>query len=96
MARAAGLCPLRIGIEPRKGPPKIGRLAQLVERFVYTEDVGGSSPSSPTIHPRELLVLFYVRFRRWALQRPRGTAMPLACRFALTTEMDCGIIHAVC
>lgn len=26
-----------------------GRLAQLVERFVYTEDVGGSSPSSPTI-----------------------------------------------
>src|SRR5207247_2014929 len=31
-----------------------GRLAQLVERLVYTEDVGGSSPSSPTIprpHP---------------------------------------------
>lgn len=26
-----------------------GRLAQLVERLVYTEDVGGSSPSSPTI-----------------------------------------------
>ena len=25
-----------------------GRLAQLVERFVYTEDVGGSSPSPPT------------------------------------------------
>jgi hypothetical protein len=24
-----------------------GRLAQLVERLVYTEDVGGSSPSSP-------------------------------------------------
>ena len=30
---------------------KHGRLAQLVERFVYTEDVGGSSPSSPTMHP---------------------------------------------
>ncbi|VWX61159.1 hypothetical protein SPHINGOR109_51036 [Sphingorhabdus sp. 109] len=30
-----------------------GRLAQLVERFVYTEDVGGSSPSSPTIIPIE-------------------------------------------
>jgi hypothetical protein len=28
-----------------------GRLAQLVERFVYTEDVGGSSPSSPTTTP---------------------------------------------
>ena len=26
-----------------------GRLAQLVERFPYTEDVGGSSPSAPTI-----------------------------------------------
>ena len=26
----------------------VGRLAQLVERFLYTEDVGGSSPSSPT------------------------------------------------
>ena len=24
-----------------------GRLAQLVERFAYTEDVGGSSPSTP-------------------------------------------------
>lgn len=28
--------------------PHRGRLAQLVERFVYTEDVGGSSPSPPT------------------------------------------------
>ena len=27
---------------------KCGRLAQLVERFLYTEDVGGSSPSAPT------------------------------------------------
>ncbi len=26
-----------------------GFLAQLVERLVYTEDVGGSSPSGPTI-----------------------------------------------
>ena len=28
-----------------------GRLAQLVERLVYTENVGGSSPSSPTTKP---------------------------------------------
>ena len=28
-----------------------GRLAQLVERFVYTEDVGSSSLSSPTMSP---------------------------------------------
>ncbi len=26
----------------------VGRLAQLVEHLVYTERVGGSSPSSPT------------------------------------------------
>ena len=26
----------------------MGRLAQLVEHLVYTERVGGSSPSSPT------------------------------------------------
>ena len=30
-------------------PRQRGRLAQLVERFLYTEDVGGSSPSAPTI-----------------------------------------------
>src|SRR5690242_19814770 len=29
-------------------PEDSGRLAQLVERIVYTDDVGGSSPSSPT------------------------------------------------
>ena len=29
----------------------LGRLAQLVEHLVYTEGVGGSSPSSPTIRP---------------------------------------------
>ena len=29
--------------------PYCGRLAQLEERLVYTEEVGGSSPSSPTI-----------------------------------------------
>ena len=29
----------------------VGRLAQLVERFVYTEDVGSSSLSSPTTPP---------------------------------------------
>jgi hypothetical protein len=33
----------------RYAPPRNGRLAQLVERFVYTEDVGSSSLSSPTI-----------------------------------------------
>jgi hypothetical protein len=27
---------------------KNGRLAQLVERLLYTQDVGGSNPSPPT------------------------------------------------
>ena len=36
-----------IGTESLEGGQ--GRLAQLVERLVYTEDVGGSSPSLPTI-----------------------------------------------
>lgn len=30
---------------------RIGWLAQLVERLAYTENVGGSSPSPPTIRP---------------------------------------------
>uniref|UniRef100_E6PCJ2 Uncharacterized protein n=1 Tax=mine drainage metagenome TaxID=410659 RepID=E6PCJ2_9ZZZZ len=33
----------------REGTRERGRLAQLGERLLYTEDVGGSSPSSPTI-----------------------------------------------
>ena len=31
-----------------------GRLAQLVERLVYTEDVGSSSLSPPTTEPLEI------------------------------------------
>ena len=49
---------LRSRSEPLKGPAGSGRLAQLVERFVYTEDVGGSSPSSPTIQTPDLYVIF--------------------------------------
>ena len=41
-----------------------GRLAQLVEHLVYTERVGGSSPSSPTI-PK-------VRTKRMALTPSPG------------------------
>ncbi len=44
-----GNCTLRHRSEGPKRPPRSGRLAQLVERFVYTEDVGSSSLSSPTI-----------------------------------------------
>jgi hypothetical protein len=38
--------------EIKKGPKSFpGRLAQLGERLVYTEKVGGSIPSSPTTDP---------------------------------------------
>lgn len=33
--------------------PRCGRLAQSVEHLVYTERVGGSSPSPPTIPHRQ-------------------------------------------
>jgi hypothetical protein len=33
----------------------MGRLAQLEEHLVYTERVGGSRPSPPTIPPKSLL-----------------------------------------
>ena len=40
------------GLLPARGPgyrrAAVGWLAQPVERFVYTEDVGGSNPSPPT------------------------------------------------
>ncbi len=40
---------------PAAGKPRHrGRLAQLVEHLVYTEIVGGSSPSPPTIPPQIL------------------------------------------
>ena len=36
-------------------PRPRGRLAQLVEHLVYTERVGGSSPSPPTMQQRAAL-----------------------------------------
>ncbi len=50
--RSCGLSAIRIDHGHRRGghdPHRGGRLAQLVERLVYTEDVGSSSLSSPTI-----------------------------------------------
>lgn len=47
-------------LRPARGfskSPLTGSLAQLVERFVYTEDVGSSSLSRPTIYPLEFLML---------------------------------------
>ena len=51
-----------------------GRLAQLVERFVYTEDVGGSNPSPPTnvISRSEMTAAGVPRDRREHAQRNDG------------------------
>ena len=43
-----------------------GSLAQLVERFVYTEDVGGSSPSRPTMIPNLRFCVLRCRARHVA------------------------------
>ena len=42
---------------------RCGRLAQLVERFLYTEDVGGSSPSAPTTPSFQCRVAFWLTLR---------------------------------
>jgi hypothetical protein len=41
-----------------------GRLAQLVERLVYTEKVGGSRPSSPTIFSMAYREIFSKHIKR--------------------------------
>src|SRR5690606_3568709 len=46
--RAAGLTAGAHAVPPLWAPAR-GRLAQLVEHLVYTERVGGSSPSPPTM-----------------------------------------------
>ncbi len=49
----AGVVAGIIVLDPLRGRDKTaggGRLAQLGERLVYTEEVGGSIPSSPTMH----------------------------------------------
>src|SRR5882757_7286482 len=47
-----------------------GRLAQLVERLLYTQDVGGSSPSSPTNLRRAAVQI--------ARRSPKGEGGPVA------------------
>ena len=64
---------------------RLGRLAQLVERFVYTEDVGGSSPSSPTKLPRINAVVFgrearERNSRQW--QTSNSRCLPMSGAFA--------------
>src|SRR5215831_2448928 len=52
-----------------------GRLAQLVERLLYTQDVGGSSPSPPTT-PILLIFLSDVRGRSLSRSRRVREALP--------------------
>lgn len=44
-----------------------GRLAQLVERLPYKEDVGSSSLSTPTIKTTPKRVVLFFAFRGYAL-----------------------------
>ncbi len=78
---------------------RLGRLAQLVERFVYTEDVGGSSPSSPTKLPLILLSFSAMRreqnSRQW--QTSNSRCLPLSGRIRLARpEGACPEQHALC
>ena len=51
------------------GMGRAGRLAQLVERLLYTQDVGGSSPSPPTSLAHESLRRSILRTTPYALNR---------------------------
>ena len=53
---------------------KPGRLAQLGERLLYTEDVGGSSPSSPTKSPLRLESRM-IHAEHSTVEREGGTAI---------------------
>ena len=53
-----------------------GRLAQLVARFLHTEEVIGSSPVSPTTLPR---------FPANLLRHPMPSAVPLVCSAIATS-----------
>ena len=48
MASAAIANPITPAMSAAPRQLAVGRLAQLVEHLVYTERVGGSSPSPPT------------------------------------------------
>src|SRR5215475_350199 len=56
-----------------------GRLAQLVERLLYTQDVGGSSPSPPTI--KNLSSCFHFVFNDFCRTLPSGAADVVANSF---------------
>ena len=62
-----------------------GRLAQLVERLLYTQDVGGSSPSPPTIE--KLSICFSFHFRFAALTLPLGEGIDVALSFTSNLSM---------
>ena len=47
---ARGLCKPLVGVRFPGGPPKFCVLSSAVEHLVYTERVGGSTPSGRTIN----------------------------------------------
>src|SRR3954454_14686458 len=69
----------------------VGRLAQLVERLLYTQDVGGSSPSSPTTSSAQRCRCPTKPERRRRAVAGFGPQASLGSYFALTGRLanDC-------
>ena len=66
---------------------RVGSLAQLVERLVYTENVGGSSPSRPTM---SRAVAAFPTDRGVSVPDGRIAGGRIAARHVLRPGMSCG------
>ena len=66
-----------------------GRLAQLVEHLVYTERVGGSSPSPPTIVRAAALIVFLLASLGLARAENRGPMTFMAAPLATLCDSKC-------
>ena len=91
MARLRQACTLADAWTTRLA--KRGRLAQLAEHLVYTERVGGSSPSPPTI--RELAqvliaVMAGLVFAVCVAPRAAAQSAPMSFHLAPLESSDCG------
>ena len=69
----------------------LGRLAQLVERLVYTENVGGSSPSSPTISPFADVPVRLEKTRKIVIFGCRKAVSVRSCPLVFTLRWGCEV-----
>src|SRR5689334_4769055 len=78
-------------------PARPGRLAQLVEHLVYTQRVGGSSPSPPTKAQNQLQQLPFCATRRARSGACRITGDPQPVRSRCTLSVAQALtINAAC